>query len=516
MPVLTPTRPHRRDRVAERESASGASGMPDTSGAPDLSAAPGQIPAPDQIPLCVDLDGTLAKSDTLHDSLLLLLRAHPWRFLLALCLALRGRARAKRYIARSLPLDARHLPWNQAVLRFLRAQRRENRRIVLATGADLPLAQSVAAHLGCFDQVLSSTADVNLTGRAKLAALQAQFPTFDYIGNSLADLPLLAHARKAILANPSPALRAALRRRRISVSASLCDRAPLSTSLPRALRLHQWVKNLLLFAPLLLAHQLTVVRAAPGLLAFLSFGCAASACYIFNDLLDLENDRRHSRKRMRPFAAGDMSLPQGLALILALLGCATVPCFFLPTEFALWLAAYVLITSLYSLRLKRVAIADVLVLSALYTLRLFAGGAATGTAISPWLSTFAVFFFVSLALFKRLNELELLRQQKGTEIPGRGYRVADSDLIRSLGSAAAYASLAIFALYAAHPEVIRLYPHPARLWLVLAPLAFWLLRMGMLASRGQLHEDPVIFALRDRTSLALTALVLALAFSATR
>lgn len=521
MPVLTSTEPLSPDRLIERPSPS-ASRAP---GAGDYSAtaAPSRHPAPDPVqpsydpvPLCVDLDGTLVKSDTLHDSLLLLLRTNPWNFLLSLWLLLRNRAHGKQFIARVRPLDVRNLPWNQAVVRFLRVQRGQNRCIVLATGADLQIAQSVAAHLGCFDKVLASTAGINLVGRAKLAALKAQFPSFDYIGNSRADLPLLASARNAILANPSPTLQRAIHRRRIAVSTTLPDRAPRSASLARALRLHQWVKNLLLFGPLLLAHHLSAHRAAPGLLAFLAFGCAASACYVFNDLLDLENDRRHSRKRLRPFASGDLGLPQGLALILLLLLLAATPCLFLPAEFGLWLAAYVAITALYSLRLKRIAIADVIVLSALYTLRLFAGGAATATAISLWLSSFAIFFFASLALFKRLNELEILRQQGGTEIPGRGYRVADSDLIRSLGSAAAYASLAIFALYAAHPDVIQLYPHPERLWLVLAPLAFWLLRMGMLASRGQLHEDPVLFALRDRTSLALAALILALAWSATR
>ena len=508
MPVSPPSEPCTEDRAIEP-------GLPAAFPVTSAAFSP-TATAADTTPLCVDLDGALVKSDTLHDALLLLLRIHPWAFLVALGLLLRSKAQAKQFIACQLPLDVPHLPWNQAVLRFLRTERSRGRTIVLATGADLQLAQRVALHLGCFDQVLASTGNVNLTGHQKLAALQERYDSFDYIGNARADLPILANARNAILANPSAALRAALRRRRVTVSASLPDRSPLSASLLHALRLHQWAKNLLLFLPLLLAHHLTLPRAAAGLLAFFAFGCAASACYVFNDLLDLENDRNHSRKRLRPFASGDLSLSQGLTLIAALLLCSAFASRLLPADFSLWLAAYILITSLYSLALKRIALADVLVLSALYTLRLFAGGAATATAISPWLCAFAVFFFFSLALFKRLNELELLCQQHRSEIPGRGYRVADADLIRSLGSASAYASLAIFTLYVAHPDAALLYRHPARLWLMLAPLAFWLLRMGMLASRGLLQEDPVLFALRDRTSLALGALIVALAIAATR
>ncbi len=483
---------------------------------PAEEAHPAEAPEFDPVPLCVDLDGTLVKSDTLQDSTVLLLRHQPLKLIASLRMLLRGKARFKQEIARQMPLDVSRLPWNHAVLRYIRKEHASGRIIVLATGADLALAERVAVHLSCIDRLVASDGHLNLTGSRKLAVLQQLFPVFDYIGNSTSDLPLLAQARLAIVANPSHALSHRLRRRAIPVEARLIDcQSPVRSSMA-ALRLHQWAKNLLLLLPLLLSHQLNLRSVVPAMLAFCSFGCAASACYVLNDLLDLENDRRHPHKRLRTFAAGDRTVASGILLGLTLLGLCTVFLLWLPAAFVGWIAAYLALTTLYSLLLKQIVVIDVLLLSCLYTLRLYAGGAATGTVISPWLACFATFFFLSLAMLKRYNELETLRQQGMHHTPGRGYRVADIDLIRTSGTICGYSALVVFALYIQYPVSVALYPHAALLWLILPLLLFWLQRIWLLAARGEMDEDPVLFALRDHISLLLGAAIAMLAWTAAR
>ena len=479
--------------------------------------------APSEIPLCVDLDGTLVKSDTFHDSLCVLLRIHPsilfripgWLFAPG---KRGGKARVKAEVASFAPLDATHLPYNQPLLRFLGEQHRQGRQIYLATGADVSLADRVAKHLGLFSGVLASDGrndSVNLTGNHKLAALQQRFPVFDYIGNATADVPALSHSRHAYTANPTLGLRSALRSRRLQPVQEFQDRRPFGRALVKAIRAHQWAKNILLFFPLLLSHHITRQSAAAAMLAFFCFSFVASANYLVNDLLDIENDRRHLKKRFRPFAHGDLSVAGGLQIILLLVAasCSLLP--FLPVSFALWLLAYVIVTSAYSFRLKRIPLVDVLVLSGLYTLRMMAGSAATATEISPWLSSFAIFLFLSLAMVKRFSELANLRERGIAHSQGRGYLVADIEQIRSFATASATAAVVVFSLYISRPDVDTLYRHPARLWLVVPLLLFWLYRVLLLASRGELDEDPVIFAIRDRVSLAMGAGIAILAVFAT-
>ena len=312
-----------------------------------------------------------------------------------------GKARVKAEVAAIAPLDAAHLPYNQAVLHFLNEQHEVGRPIHLVTGADASLAHRVAAHLGLFSGVLASDGSINLTGGHKLAGLQQRFAAFDYIGNASPDLPALAHSKQAYIANPSMGLRAGLKSHNIHAVQCFEDRRPLAQSILKALRPHQWAKNVLLLLPLLLSHKLSLRTFIPAVEAFFCFSFIASANYLVNDLLDIESDRRHLKKRLRPFAAGDLPVFTGLAiaLLLTATSCAILPQ--LPSAFAFWLLAYAVTTSAYSLYLKRVPLVDVLVLSGLYTLRMLAGGAATGTLISPWLSSFAVFLFLSLAMVKR-------------------------------------------------------------------------------------------------------------------
>lgn len=468
-------------------------------------------PAAQLRPLCVDLDGTLVKSDTLFDGVFQFLRRHPLQFWrLPLWLA-GGRARLKMEVASGAGLDASRLPYNLDLLHYLQAQHRAGRPIFLATGADALLAERVAAHLAIFDGVLATDASTNLTSHRKLARLEQRFAEFDYVGNSRADLPLLENAREAMLANPTRGLRMGIRMAGIPVSRTFLDRRPLAPTLIKAVRVHQWAKNFLIVLPLLLSHKLSSASIGAAVAAFFCFSFMASANYVINDLLDMESDRHHPAKRRRPFAAGDLTVSAGIALVLGLVAGSVALLPLLPVGFALWLGLYILATLSYSIYLKRVVVVDVLLLSGLYTLRILAGGAATGTPISHWLACFSSLLFLSLAMVKRLSELQNLRERGAAASPGRGYLVADLGQIQSFGTSSAYAAVVVFMLYIARPDVAELYRHASRLWLIVPLLLYWLNRVWLLASRGELNEDPVIFAIRDKNSLAVGAAVLVIA-----
>jgi 4-hydroxybenzoate polyprenyltransferase len=465
-------------------------------------------------PLCVDLDGTLIKSDSLFDAACQFLHRNPLRFWqLPLWLA-KGRARLKAEVARRAPLDVTRLPYNADLLRYLQAQRREGRQLYLASGADGPLAERAAAYLGIFSGVLASDCVTNLTSRKKLALLKARFGEFDYIGNSRADLPLLAGAREAMVANSTLGLSVALRMRQIPVARTFVDRRPLLRTLVKAIRLHQWAKNTLLLLPVLLSHKLYPAAISASIAAFFCFSFMASANYLVNDMLDIESDRRHPTKRFRPFAAGDLPVSGGIALVFLLVAASLAILPWLPHEFAMWLGVYIVSTTAYSFYLKKLALVDVLTLSMLYTLRLLAGGAATGIEISHWLAGFSIFLFLSLAMVKRFSELETMRQRGVAATYGRGYQVADIEQIRAFGTSCATAAVVVFSLYISRFDVTVLYKHAGRLWLIVPLMLFWLYRMWLLGSRGEMDEDPVVFALRDGISLAVGAAVVAVAILA--
>ena len=485
-------------------------------------------------PLCVDLDGTLVKSDTLLDSVIVLARQSPSSMLLFPMWIARGKAAFKRYVSSIVELDVVHLPYNQPLVEYLRQQHAAGRQIFLATGADDLLAQRVAEHLGIFIGVLASDGTLNLTGHNKLASFQQRFPAgFSYIGNARLDLSLLTHSVHPMIANPSRALRAELRSAAVQPTHTFNDKTPPMKAWLRAIRLHQWAKNTLVFLPLLLAHVRAAGPAAASLLAFLSFGLAASATYVFNDLLDLEADRHHPRKRSRPYSAGDLSPITGAVTILLFLASSLAIALILPRvltalspqfhwngqgRFLDWLALYAVSTTIYSLRLKRMVLVDVMVLACLYTMRILAGSAAAGVMVSPWLAAFSIFFFLSLAFVKRFAELESL-SLRGDPTPapavkGRGYRVNDLEQLRSFGTASGYASVVIFALYIGNEVAQNLYPHHSRLWLLVPVLLLWLSRLWLKASRGELEEDPVVYAITDPRSLQLGLVVVAIVLSA--
>jgi len=467
-------------------------------------------------PLCVDLDGTLVKSDTLIDSLLALLRTHPALAFKLPGRLLRGKAAFKAFITASVSLDVAHLPYNRTLLQFLHKERARGRDLYLTTGADLALARRVAAHLGIFTDVLGSDGTTNLTGSKKLLSLRSRLDSgaFDYVGNDTPDLPLLAHATLPMVANPSLGLRIRLRARGIRPAHEFLERRSALQSLLKAVRLHQWAKNLLIFVPLLLSHALSAGKLLMAMAAFCCFSLTASSAYIVNDLLDIEADRRHPRKRLRPFASGDLSAFAGILIAAIFLFVGLVGGQLLPGGFYAWLLVYLATTLAYSLYLKRIALVDVLALSGLYILRLLAGGAVTQTPISHWLAGFSMFLFLSLAIVKRFAELENLRASNSSPRNERGYLLADLAQLRSFGTASAYAAVVVFAIYISGADVVKLYRQPRLLWLIVPFMILWLNRVWLLASRGELDEDPVAFALTDRMSQLIGVAVAAIALLA--
>jgi 4-hydroxybenzoate polyprenyltransferase len=466
-------------------------------------------------PLCVDLDGTLVKSDTLVDSLLLLVRARPLEALKTPLWLLRGKAAFKERVTAKVSLDPANLPYNRPLLEYLRGQHVEGRTLYLATGADASLAVRIAEHLNIFEEVLASDGRTNLIGKDKLASLRARFPEgFDYIGNATPDLPLLAESVEPMVANPDAALKTLLKRDGVSIARTFEDRRPMLRAVVKAIRPHQWAKNVLLLVPLLLSHTLTWRGVREVALAFLSFSLCASATYLVNDLLDIEADRRHPKKRQRVFAAGDLPAWIGIALAAGFLAAAFAGASFLPAAFLRLLLLYMITNLSYSLFFKRVVLVDVILLSGLYAVRLLAGGAAASVTISPWLAGFSIFLFLSLAMVKRFSELQNIRARGHVPSNARGYLLVDIEQLRSFGTASAYAAVVVFSLYISGRDVVTLYTHPERMWLITPFMILWISRVWLLAGRGELDEDPVLFALTDRMSLLIGVCVAVIVFFA--
>lgn len=450
------------------------------------------------VPLAVDLDGTLISTDLLWEGLFLLLRKQPLAFFLVpLWLLSGGPARLKMEIASRVQLDAASLPYREEVLAVLRAERAAGRKIILATGTPKPFADAIAAHLGLFDAVMATDGAHNLTSGRKARALHDIYGDagFDYVGNSRHDVKVFDIARASVVVAPD---RAAARWQAKNGGILIPGEKASWRTLVRMLRVHQWLKNALVAVPLILSHESWSWQMlfACGL-AFVAFSAAASAIYIVNDFFDLALDRQHPRKRSRPFASGVLSVPFGMACSAGLLGISFLIALALPIEFLGVLLLYVASTTAYSISIKRMLLLDVLMLAGLYTMRILAGTAATGTETSFWLLSFSTFFFLSLALVKRYVELQSTRLAEGERIAGRGYRAEDREVIAQAGMASAFSSALVLALYIDSDAVRAQYAHPWIVW-PLGPIALYLtMRIWILARRGEIHDDPVIFIIRD-------------------
>lgn len=467
------------------------------------------LPFSDKLPLCVDLDGTLIRSDMLFESLLVMLKKAPWLVFLLPFWLFSGKARLKREIASRVSFDPEALPYHPEFLAWLRAEHQQGRELILATATDIKLAAPIAEHLALFSGVVASDGERNLIGGAKAQRLVELYGEkgFAYAGNDTVDLKVWAHAGEAVVvAAPGPELRQ--RAEKLSpVTQEFAGSGGALIPAIKALRPHQWVKNILVFLPIFTAHKLHSFDAlSKAGLAFVSFSLCASSVYLLNDLLDLESDRHHPRKRNRPFASGKLKLSTGLFMLPVVLASGLGLAAVVGNAFLGILALYFLLTLGYSFHLKQVAVADVIILAALYTIRIFAGATAAQVPLSDWLLVFSLFIFLSLALVKRASELEMLREQQQKSTRGRGYQVGDREIVTSLGSASGYLAVLVLALYITSDDVVALYSHSRRLWGLIPLLLYWISRVWLLTQRGQMHEDPVVFALKDKTSYAVGAL----------
>ena len=458
------------------------------------------------MPLAVDLDGTLIATDLLWEGFFLLLRLNPLFLFVAPFWVLQGgMARLKTEIAARVDIDPATLPYREDVLDRLRLERRYGRQVLLATGTPRKFADAIAVHLGLFDLVLATDRNHNLTSTRKCAALTEAFGDggFDYMGNSRHDLCIFDAARSAVVVAPD---RAARRWQREHGAELMPAEGPTLRTIARMLRAHQWLKNLLIAVPLLLSHEYSdPTLILQCLAAFVSFSAAASAIYIVNDFFDLAVDRAHPTKRRRPFASGALPAPFGFGAIVVLLLVSAGMAALLPPAFALVLGGYLVITTAYSLALKRMLLVDVLTLAGLYTVRVLAGAAATGIEVSFWLLAFSIFFFLSLALVKRYVELRSTRLPEGERIAGRGYRAEDQDIVAQAGLSSAFASALVLALYIDSASVRELYANPWMVW-PLAPIVLYLtMRIWILARRDEMHDDPIVFIIRDWRSQLVMA-----------
>jgi 4-hydroxybenzoate polyprenyltransferase/phosphoserine phosphatase len=472
------------------------------------------------LPICVDLDGTLFRSDTLWEALSLALRRAPAALLAFPFHLLKGRAHAKHRLAQAVTPSFAMLPRNPELAEYLRAQKAAGRRIYLVSAASQDYVAQAAAGTGLFDEAVGSSETLNLKGKNKAAYLVDRFGPggYAYAGDARADLPVWAGAGRVLVVNAAPSTVAAARALGSSSFTVLDARPSLGESFRTTLRLirvHQWAKNVLVFVPLIAAHRIgDLPSVLDAVRAFFAFSFMASSIYIFNDFLDVEADRAHPRKRNRPFASGAMPFPQGFLLLgglfVAALGlAASVSAWFLGV-----IVLYFIVTKAYSLGLKRIPIVDIFVLSFLYTIRILGGGVATGVTISHWLAAFSGFFFLGLGMAKRYIEILEASGRAQSAIRGRGYQIADAEIISNLGICAGFASTIVLALYVSSPEVAGLYRNPHLLWGICGLEIFWISYAWLVAHRGEMHDDPLVFALKDKTTyvlLAFSALVFFLA-----
>ena len=464
-----------------------------------------------EAPLFVDLDGTLIRSDLLLEGVLGLLRHNPLKACLLPIWLIGGKPHLKQQVALHADIDAAGLPYDEPFLEFLKAEHARGRILVLATASHRRYAEQVARHLGIFAAVLATEGATNLSGAMKLRAILAYTGgrDFEYAADARRDVAIWRRAQGAVVVNASPrVLDQAQRVTRVT----RVFKAPVAGWRPylQALRVHHWAKNLLLFVPLLTAHQWANTHALWQLApAFLAFSLCASGVYVLNDLLDAPADRLHPRKRGRPVAAGAISPAHAAVLALLLPLASLLIAASMPLKFMWALLAYLVLATGYSLYLKRHALVDVLVLAGLHTLRVAAGAIAIEVPLSFWLLAFSVFLFFSIALVKRCAELRVAGRVPGTGIAGRDYSAGDLPQLRGLGMASGYVAVLVFALYLNSADVAARYTHPDWLWLSCPALLYWISRAWIREGHGEMHDDPLIYALRDPASYAVLATMLA-------
>ncbi len=470
----------------------------------------------DSTPLCVDLDGTLIRTDIMLESFVRAFKSHLYIIFFIPFWLMKGKNHLKMQLAIRSDIDVDNLPYEETFLQYIRDQFSEGRELVLVTGSYEKYANKIAEYLGIFSGVVSTNDSVNLTGRNKAKYLEEKYGqrNFDYAGNESKDGYIWEISRRAIVVNAN--------QKTIDIAKNSCEiekiidrkKAGIKKYL-KAIRIHQWTKNALIFVPILAAHKFTELEGITStLIAFLAFSLCASATYILNDLLDLDADRIHAYKMKRAFASGDISILSGLIMSFFLFLISIILLFFVPPAFALVLFIYVVTTLVYSFKLKTLPMVDVIVLAGLFTSRVIAGAAASKIDPTFWLLAFSVFLFLSLALVKRASELINLRLNNKEQAKGRGYAVTDLSIVKSMGTSSGYLAVLVLALYIHSQEITKLYINPNMLWFICPLVLFWISRIWLITARGNMHEDPIVFAIKDKGSWIiafLAAIVLGLA-----
>lgn len=457
-------------------------------------------------PLCVDLDGTLVRTDTLVESFFLLIKKNPFYVFMCVLWLLRGKAALKSEIAKRITMNAASLPYNECLLAMLHDEHNNGRDLWLCTAANEKIAQSVSDHLGIFSKVIASNDTKNVSSSVKADEILSHTDSFDYVGNSSDDIKVWNKAAGAIVVDLPEKL---LSRISIPILNAIDSDKNIIKSWLKEIRIHQWSKNLLIFIPLLAAHEISKSELLlDSMLAFLAFGFCASSVYLLNDLVDLEADREHKTKRSRPLASGVIPLVHGIIAAIIFFIIAISITLFLPWQFAISLSAYYIITLAYSFSLKSKVVVDVATLAVLYSMRLVAGATATGIMLSNWLISFSMFIFFSLAIVKRVVELKAA--ESVGKIKGRGYYPTDMPLLLASGISAGYISILVFVLYIDSSSSLQNYSNPGILYLIAPILFIWLTRVWLLTWRSEMHDDPVAFAIKDRASqlMGITMVVL--------
>ena len=450
--------------------------------------------------VAADVDGTVLATDLLYESLLYALKTNPWTLLLLPMWLLKGRAVLKAELAkRAGGLRVDLLPINEPVVSYLQEQAASGRTVILASASDERLVSAIGERFNFVSYTIGSNGTSNRKGRGKVEAIQSYVgdEQWEYVGDSQADFAVWKESDRAtaVVSSPSFARRIA---ENVPDATVINLPKPSGKVVLKVLRVHQWLKNILIFAPMFLAHRwFENAIVWQSIRAAIAFSLCASGVYIVNDLLDLSSDRQHPRKKKRPCAAGTFPILYAMALVPLLFMSAYLVAWQVHPRFVALLSVYLIITTAYSFRLKAIVLVDIVLLALLYTIRILGGGVATDIPLSQWLLGVSMFLFLSLACVKRFSELLVLQQRNEKKTWGRGYLVGDIEQIASFGSASGYIAVLVLMLYVSSNEVAVLYKNPKMIWLACPLLLYWISRVWLLARRGLVHDDPLVFAMRD-------------------
>lgn len=470
----------------------------------------------EQLPLCIDLDGTLIKSDAIFESLFQLIKLNPFYIFIIPFWLIKGKPNLKEEIDRRIDFKVDTLPYNLELVEYIKSQKIKGRKVYLATASHITIADKVAEHLGFFDGVFATKDGYNLKSEKKAIVLNEEFGKGNYVyaGNAKVDFNVWNDSAKVIVVNKSKSFIDKVKST-YDVEKAFFIKVNILKKIIKEIRVYQWVKNILLFLPLLLAHKLgNMNQLSEVIIGFFAFSISASFVYVLNDLLDLDSDRNHPSKRKRPLASGDLPIQIGIALVPILLLTGIGLSFLLSFKFQIILFSYLVLTTAYSFSLKKIPMLDIILLATLFTTRIVAGAFAVNVYLSMWILAFSMFFFMNLAVLKRYTELLVMKKKKEIEARGRGYTIEDMGLLLSIGPAAGFLSVLIFVLYINSEQAVSLYSSPLTLWLISPIFLYWISRIWHLSVRGKMTDDPIIFAVKDKISYIVGILIFVIALLA--